>query len=83
VQYEEFGLIDHIAASDHFAKPARLPEFWQRENNRDGTMSDHCDVAVGFTTSISRPSREAQVAQQHPPDIDLVRGRPIHVGRSG
>jgi hypothetical protein len=52
VRYEEFGLIDHIAVSDHFAKHAGSPELCQRENNRDGTMSDHCGVAVGFTTSI-------------------------------
>jgi hypothetical protein len=52
VQKEQFGLIDHIAVSDHCLKHARFPEFWQRENNCNETMSDHCDVVVGFTTSI-------------------------------
>ena len=63
VRYEEFGLIDHIAVSNHFAKHAGSPEFWQREINRIETRSYHCGVAVGLTTSISRPSREAQGAQ--------------------
>jgi endonuclease/exonuclease/phosphatase family metal-dependent hydrolase len=51
-QFEEFGLIDHIAISDPFVKCAESPEFWQRENVRNETMSDHCGVAVRFTGSI-------------------------------
>lgn len=58
-QFEEFGLIDHIAVSELLAERAGSAEIWQRDNERGETMSDHCGVAIEFTAAPAKTNASA------------------------